>query len=120
MYTLIKILVMMFILQLLLTALAAFLAAKLTPGVSITSYWAAILLALVLGLLDVFVKPFLEFVSIPVTLLTLGLFLLVINAVIILIASYLLGSFQVSGFWAALPYSIIFSIVSWVLGLIFG
>ncbi len=111
---------MMFILQLLLTALAAFLAAKLTPGVSITSYWAAILLALVLGLLDVFVKPFLEFVSIPVTLLTLGLFLLVINAVIILIASYLLGSFQVSGFWAALLYSIIFSIVSWVLGLIFG
>lgn len=111
---------MMFVLQLLLTALAAFLAAKLTPGVTITSYWSAILLALVLGLLDVFVKPFLEFISIPVTVLTLGLFMLVINAVIILLASWLLSSFQVSGFWTAMLYSVIFSIVSWILGLIFG
>lgn len=111
---------MMFVLQLLLTALAAFLAAKLTPGVTITSYWAAILLAIVLGLLDVFVKPILQFISIPVTVLTLGLFLLVINAVIILLASWLLDSFQVSGFWAAMLYSVIFSVVSWLLGLIFG
>lgn len=111
---------MSFVIQLLLTALAAFLAAKISPGVSITSYWAAILLALVLGVLDVFVKPFLEFISIPVTLLTLGLFLLVINAVIILLASWIVSSFQVSGFWAAMLYSIIFSIVSWILSLIFG
>lgn len=111
---------MNFILQLLLTALAAFLAAKLTPGVNITSYWTAIILALVLGLLDVFVKPILEFISIPVTLLTLGLFMLVINAVIILLASWIISSFQVSGFWAALLYSIIFSVVSWLLNLIFN
>ncbi|MCM1111446.1 MAG: phage holin family protein [Clostridium sp.] len=111
---------MMFIIQLLLTALAAFLAAKLTPGVNITSYWTAIILALVLGLLDTFVKPFLQFISIPVTVLTLGLFLLVINAVIILLASWIVGCFHVDGFWSALLYSIIFSIVSWILGLIFG
>lgn len=111
---------MTFIIQLLLTALAAFLAAKFTPGVNITSYWAAIGLAIVLGLLDVFVKPILEFISIPVTVLTLGLFLLVINALIILLASWILNSFHVSGFWSALLYSIIFSVVSWVLGLIFG
>lgn len=111
---------MNFILQLLLTALAAFLAAKLTPGVNITSYWTAIILALVLGLLDVFVKPILEFISIPVTLLTLGLFMLVINAFIILLASWIISSFQVSGFWAALLYSIIFSVVSWLLNLIFN
>lgn len=110
----------MFIVQILLTALAAFLAAKLTPGVSITSYWTAILLALVLGLLDTFIKPILEFISIPVTLITFGLFLLVINAVIILLASWIITSFQVSGFWAALLYSIIFSIVSWLIGLIFA
>lgn len=110
----------MFIIKILLTALAAFLAAKLTPGVNITSYWTAILLALVLGLLDVFVKPILEFISIPVTILTLGLFMLVINAVIILLASWIVSSFQVSGFWAALLYSIIFSVVSWLLNLIFG
>lgn len=110
----------MFIIKLLLTALAAFFAAKLTPGVNITSYWTAILLAIVLGLLDVFVKPILEFISIPVTIVTLGLFLLVINALIILLASWIISSFQVSGFWAAMLYSIIFSIVSWLLNIIFG
>lgn len=111
---------MMFVIQLLLTALAAFLAAKLTPGVTITSYWAAILLALVLGLLDVFVKPVLTFISIPVTVLTLGLFMLVINAVIILLASWIVGSFHVAGFWTAMLYSVIFSVVSWVICMIFG
>ncbi|MDE6310066.1 MAG: phage holin family protein [Muribaculaceae bacterium] len=98
----------------------AFIAAKLTPGVEITSFWTAILLALVLGLLDVFVKPVLVFLSLPVTILTLGLFLLVINALITLLASWLVSSFQVSGFWSALLYSIIFSVVSCVLGLVFG
>lgn len=111
---------MMFIIQLLLTALAAYLAAKLTPGVSITSYWTAILLALVLALLDVFIKPILEFISIPVTVLTLGLFLLVINALIIMLASWIVSSFQVSGFWTAMLYSVIFSVISWILDLIFG
>lgn len=110
----------MFIVKLLLTALAAFLAAKLTPGVNITSYWTAILLAIVLGLLDVFVKPILQFISIPVTILTLGLFLLVINALIIMLASWLIESFHVSGFWTAMLYSIIFSVISWIINLIFG
>lgn len=111
---------MAFVIQLLLTALAAFLAAKITPGVSISSYWAAILLAIVLAVLDVFVKPILQFISIPITIITLGLFLLVINAVIILLASWIIDSFQVSGFWTAMLYSIIFSVISWILALIFG
>lgn len=109
----------MIIIQFLLTALAAYLAAKFTPGVNITSYWTAILLALVLGLLDVIVRPILEFISIPVTILTLGLFMFVINALIILIASRLVGSFQVDGFFSALLYSIIFSVIGWVFSLIF-
>lgn len=110
----------MWIINLLVTALAAFLAAKFTPGVSIESYWTAILLAIVLALLDFFVKPVLQFISIPVTVLTLGLFLLVINALIIILASYIVSSFHVDGFWAALLFSIIFSIISWILQLIFG
>lgn len=77
-------------------------------------------MALVLGLLNVFVKPILQFISIPVTALTLGLFLLVINAVIILLASYLLNCFHVDGFWSALLYSVIFSVISWILEAIFG
>ena len=110
----------MWILQLILTALAAWLAARLTPGVTITDFGGAIVLAIVLSLLNIFIKPVLQFISIPVTVLTLGLFLLVINAVIILIAAYFVGSFKVDSFWAALLYSIIFSIVSWLLELIFA
>lgn len=109
----------MIIVQLLLTALAVYLASLITPGVSVNSYWSAILVAVVLTLLNVFVKPIMQLISIPVTLLTLGLFLFVINAVIILIASYLIGSFHVSGFWAALLFSIIFSLISWLLEAIF-
>ncbi len=110
----------MLIIKLLLTALAAYLSAKITPGVSIASYWSAIIVAIVLTLLNVFVKPILTFISIPVTVLTLGLFMLVINAVVILLASYLIGSFHVSGFWAALLFSVIFSVISWILTAIFG
>lgn len=107
------------ILQLLLSALAAYLAAKFTPGVNISGFWNTILLAIVLGLLDTFVKPVLTFLSIPITLLTLGLFLLVINALIVLMASALMSSFHVSGFWSALLFSVIFSVVSWVINGLF-
>lgn len=110
----------MLIIKLLLTALAAYLSAKITPGVSIASYWSAIIVAIVLTLLNVFVKPILTFISIPVTVLTLGLFMLVINAVVILLASYLIGSFHVNDFWAALLFSVIFSVISWILTAIFG
>lgn len=111
---------MSLIINFLLTALAAYFAAMITPGVTISSFWSAIVVALVLTLLNVFVKPILQFISIPVTLLTLGLFLFVINAVIILLASYLVGTFHVDGFWAALLYSIIFSVISFILEAIFG
>ena len=106
--------------QLLLTALATYFAAWITPGVDITNFWSAIVVAIVLTLLNTFIKPILEFISIPVTFLTLGLFILVINAVIILIASYFVGSFHVSGFWTAMLFSVIFSVISWILEAIFG
>ncbi len=109
----------MFILQLLLTALAAYLAAKFTPGVNISGFWNTILLAIVLGLLDTFVKPVLQFFSLPLTLLTMGLFLLVINALIVMMASGLMSSFKVDGFWSALIFSVIFSVVSWIINAIF-
>lgn len=110
----------MWIVQLLLTALAAYFAAMISPGVTIKSFWSAIILAVVLALLNTFVKPILSFISLPVTLLTMGLFILVINALIIMLASWLMSSFQVDGFWYAMLYSVIFSVISWVLELIFG
>lgn len=109
-----------FIAKIILTALAAYFSAWITPGVDIKSLGSAIVVALVLTVLNIFVRPILEFISIPVTIITLGLFLLVINAVIILIASYFVGSFHVSGFWAALLFSVIFSVISWILEAIFA
>ena len=90
--------------------IAIMLAAWLTPGVSIHDYLNALLLALVLIFLDFLVKPLLVILTIPISILTLGLFLFVINAIIILLASELVNGFMVSGFWNALLFSIILSL----------
>ncbi len=110
----------MIIIQLLLTALAVYISARFTPGVHIASYWSAIVVALVMTLLNIFVKPILTFISLPITLLTMGLFLLIINAIIILIASYLIGSFHVDGFGSAILFSVVFTIISWLLKVLLG
>ena len=101
--------------HMLILSLAVYFTAWLLPGVSITSYPSAILVAIVLGLLDAFLKPILVFLSFPITIVTFGLFLLVINAIIILIASYLIGSFKVESFWWALLFSIVVSLVSGIM-----
>lgn len=95
------------------------LAAYLLPGVDIDGFLTAIILALVLAVLNAMVRPVLVFLTIPVTILTLGLFLLVINAVIILLASWLIDGFEVAGFLSALLFSIVVSIVVAILDMIF-
>ncbi len=102
---------MNFIIKVLLSALAVMLSAYLLPGVSVASFGTAIILALVLALLNATLKPLLIILTIPVTILTLGLFLLVINALIILAADALIAGFEVDGFLWALIFSIILSIV---------
>jgi putative membrane protein len=106
---------MKFILRLLLTALAVILLANILPSVEVDNYWIAILVALVLSLLNLLVKPLLVILTLPVTILTLGLFLLVINAIIILLASSLVSGFSVDGFWSALLFSLLLSILQSVL-----
>ena len=104
------------ILRILLTAIAVVILASFLPGVDIQGYTSAIIVAVVLGLLRVTVKPLLVFFTLPATIVTLGLFLLVINAVIILLADYLIGaSFEVSGFWTALLFSVLLSIFQSIL-----
>lgn len=100
---------MNFIIRLLVNAFIIFGLAWALPGIHVKSYWTAIVVAIILGFLNVFVKPLLVFFTIPITLLTLGLFLLVINAVIILLAGYLIEGFTVDGFWWALIFSILMS-----------
>ncbi len=100
------------IFNLLISALAVYLTAWLLPGVSVKSFWVALGVAVVIALLNVLVKPLLMLLTIPVTVLTLGLFLFVIDAIIILLAGRLLNGFKVDGLGWALLFSIITSVVT--------
>lgn len=93
-------------------AISVILSAYILPGVNIDSVLTAIVLAAVLAILNNIVKPILIIITIPATILTLGLFLLVINAMIILMADYLVDGFQVSNFWWALLFSFIVSFIN--------
>ncbi len=109
-----------FILKVLVTAVAAFVAAYLLDGVEIADIKTTIIVALVLALLNTFVKPILVILTIPVTILTLGLFLLVINILMVKWTASLVDGFTVDGWWPALLFSLIVSFVSYILGKIAG
>ncbi len=97
------------ILKILLTALAVLAIAYLLPGVTVQDYTTAILVAVVLGLLRIFVKPVLVILTIPITIITLGLFLFCINAIIVLLASKFVDGFSVNGVFTALLFSFLLS-----------
>ena len=100
---------MRFLAKILYTAICVLVIANILPGVHVESLKVSLFVALVLAFLNTFLKPLLILFTIPITLLTLGLFLLVINAVIILFADYLIEGFEVSSFWWALLFSLILS-----------
>lgn len=102
----------------LVTTVAILISAYLLPGVAIRSLGAAIVTALVLGLINAIVRPVLVFLTFPITILTLGLFLLVLNALMILLTSAIVPGFFVSSFLWAFLFSLVFSTVSFVLHLI--
>lgn len=97
------------ILRLLLTAVAVVILAKILPGVAVEGYLSAIIVAVVLALLRLIVRPILVILTLPVTIITLGLFLLIINAFIILMADYFIGGFAVRNIWWALLFSLLLS-----------
>ena len=99
----------------LIATLAVYITAYLLPGVEVRDFWSSIIIAAVIGILNAVVKPLLVFFSLPVTILTLGLFMFVIDALVILMASALLDSFEVQNFWWAMAFSVILSIVSQML-----
>jgi putative membrane protein len=103
------------LLQSVLSAVAVLFTAQILPGVEVSGIVDALLVALVLSFLNTFLKPLLLILTIPVTLLTFGLFLLVINAVIIIVADALLDGFNVNGFGWALLFSLILSVINAVL-----
>ena len=108
---------MKLIIRWLLLAAALLLVAYLYPGVSVTSFGTALIAALVLGLLNTIVRPLLVLLTLPVTVLTLGLFLFVINALMFWAAASLLAGFNVAGFSAALIGSLIYSLCGMVIDL---
>lgn len=103
---------MNFIIRLLISTVAVIVSAYILPGVAVDSFTTAIIAALIISLLNVLIKPILIILTIPFTILTMGLFLLVINAFIILLASSVISGFTVDGFWYALLFSIVLSIVN--------
>jgi len=106
---------MKIIFKILFTALAVIALAHFLPGVTLAKPESAIYVAIALGLLRVTVRPLLIFFTLPATIVSLGLFLFVINAIIILIADYFVDGFAVSGFWIALLFSILLSFLQSVL-----
>lgn len=106
---------MKFVFKIIISSLAVFFTAYLLPGVDVENYFVAIIIALVLSFLNYFVKPLLILLTIPVTIFTFGLFLLAINALMILFAEYMVEGFHVRGFWWALLFSIVLSLVTSIL-----
>lgn len=109
-----------FILKVLATAVAVYLTALLLPGVSLQGVQTAVIVALVLAFLNAIVKPLLIVLTLPVTVLTLGLFLLVINILIVKLADSIVDGFAVRGWFTALLFSFIVSFISAVLNGIVG
>jgi putative membrane protein len=106
---------MNFLIRILISALVAYGLTHVLSGIHIDKFTTALILALVLAVLNAIVKPILVILTLPITIITLGLFLFVINALIILLGSRLVDGFRVDGFWWALLFSILLSLVSSVL-----
>ncbi len=100
------------ILRIIITSVVAFALSYLLSGITMDSFWTAILLALVLAVLNAIVRPLLVLITLPVTILTMGLFLLVINALIVLIAEKILPGFVVQSFWWALLFGFLLSVLT--------
>jgi putative membrane protein len=110
---------MNYLYKILISGVAVMFAAYVLPGVAIDGFVTALWVAVILSLLNGFVKPLLIILTIPVTVFTLGLFLVVINAAMILLTDYFISDFVVDNFWWALLFSIILSIVASILERIF-
>ena len=91
-------------------------AAYVVPGIYLGSFWAALVVALILGLLNVFLKPILVLLTLPITVVTLGLFIFVINALIVLLVGNIVPGFFVAGFWSALLFSLVLTLINSFLG----
>jgi putative membrane protein len=108
---------MRFLIKILLSSFSVIVASWLLRGVEIEDYLTSLLVAFVLAILNMILKPILVFLTIPITILTFGLFLLIINAVIALVASDIVPGFHIAGFWWAVAFSIIVSLLNYLINI---
>ncbi len=104
-----------FLFRVLVNAAAIYVVAMMLPGIRVSGVWAALAAGLVLGLVNAIVRPILLVLTFPVTLLTLGLFLLVLNGLCLWLTSAIVEGFEIAGFWWAVLGALLVSLVSWVL-----
>jgi putative membrane protein len=102
----------MLFVNLIISTLAVLISAYILPGVKVDGFLTAIVVAVVLGIVNIFIKPILLLLTFPLTILSLGLFYFVINALMVLLVSMIVPGFKVSGFFWALIFSLVLSIVS--------
>lgn len=110
----------MLIIHWLVMTASIMLVAYVMPGVTVSGFFSALWVALFLGIVNVLLKPLLILITLPINILTLGLFTFVINGLLILLASSVIKGFQVSGFWVAVLFSILLSIVNFLLNFLLG
>lgn len=110
---------MYLIISLLVNAIALIVTAYLVPGFHVGSFQAAILAAIVLGVINTFIKPVLVILTAPLTFLTLGLFAFVVNAIVLKLASAVVPGLTIDGWWAAILGAIVLSVVSTALSMLF-
>jgi putative membrane protein len=106
---------MNFLLRIVITAVVAFALSYILPGIHIVSFWTAIKLSLVLAVLNFLLKPILVILTLPITIVTFGLFLFIINALIVWFVGHLVGGFQIDGFGWALLFSLLLSLLTSIL-----
>ena len=111
---------MKIILKWLISAMAIVLTAYLLPGVMVASILTAIWLAALIAIINVLLRPLFVLLTLPINIITLGLFTFVINALLILLAENIIKGFEVAGFWWAMLFSVVLSLVSYVLHKLFG
>jgi putative membrane protein len=108
-----------FLIRWLVTTIAVFAAEKLIPGIHCNSAGALLGASLLLGIINAFVRPILLLLSIPFIIVTMGFFILIVNALMLMLVAQIIPSFSVDGFWSAFFGSIVISLVSWILSSFF-
>ena len=111
---------MKLLIRIIITSVLVLLISHFMTGVHVAGFVTALLVAVVLGLLNIFIKPIFVLLTLPFTIVTLGLFLLVINAIIILLCTNIVGGFSVDTFWTALLFSVVLSLCQSILFAIVG